>query len=343
MSQYAHLSTPSAELAAALPKLPPSFPPIDVDTMRASYLTGIHMANSLRLKHTTLPTAFADDQVQVKERKIPVEGGEIRVITYVPTPSDSTAYFPLFVWLHGGGWTIGAPEMDDFLLRRVSHELQTSIVSVEYRKSPEFPFPIPINDCYDALKWAVNNASELRASPAQGLILGGCSAGGNMTAALTLRARDDPFFQGEGKSITGQFLQVPCVVHPDVVPEHYKSELHSYEENPNEPVLSVAAIYKFLEFYKPDPLSPLFSPLLAPSHEGLPPAYFQICGKDPLRDESFLYERVLSKNGVKTKYEAYAGYPHAGSHSLVGLEITKKFENDFVDGVRWLLQSSGSN
>ncbi|KAI0783543.1 alpha/beta-hydrolase [Abortiporus biennis] len=338
MAQYAHLATPSAEIATALSKLPPPDDTVDPDALKAGFLVGIAASNAMKRKLITLPN---DDELQVKEGKIPVEGGEIRVLTYVPSPRNSTEEsFPLLVWFHGGGWTLGAPEMDDLILRRVCVELKTSVVSVDYRKAPEFPFPIPVNDCYEAMKWSIDNAFHLSASPAQGLLIGGCSAGGNIAAALALRARDDPFFdKNEGKAVTGQFLQVPLVIHPEVVPAQYKSELLSYEQNKDAPILSVKNIYTVLNFYKPDPQSPLFSPLLASSHKGLPPAYLQLCGQDPLRDEGFLYERVLNQSGVKTKFEVYPGYPHGGQHVLLGLEITKKFDDDFVEGVRWLLQN----
>ncbi|KAL4244525.1 AB hydrolase superfamily protein [Abortiporus biennis] len=346
MAQYSYLSTPNAEIAAALAKLPS---PEDITgrdpaIIKANFLTVVAASNEMKKKLVTLPP---DNELRVAERKIPVEDGEIRVLTYIPTPNsrDSTTEpFPLFIWLHGGGWTIGAPEMDDFILRRVCVELKISIVNVEYRTAPEFPFPIPINDCYDAVKWVISNASELNASPKKGLILGGSSAGGNMTAAIALRARDDPFFnKAEGKCITGQFLQFPSTIHPDVIPAEYKSELLSLKQHEYGPVITLKEIYAYLNFYKPDPLSPLFSPLLAPSHKGLAPAYLQICGQDPLRDEGLLYEKVLNKDGVMTKHELYPGYPHGGNLVLPEVRMTKIFEDDFIEGVSWLLQNGHSD
>ncbi|KAI0783539.1 alpha/beta hydrolase fold-domain-containing protein [Abortiporus biennis] len=340
MAQYSHLSTPSAEIADALSKLPPPlFEGVDPAAMKAGFLNAIAAENAIKKTFMTLPS---DDEVRVKEQQIPVEGGQIRVITYIATPSNAPAEesFPLLVWFHGGGWTVGGPEMDDLILRRVCFELKISIVNVDYRMAPEFPFPVPVNDCYEAIKWAADHASHLSASTARGLLIGGCSAGGNIAAALALRARDDPYFgKEEGKVITGQFLQVPVVIHPDVIPAEYKSELLSYEQNKNAPVLTAQDMYAFWSFYKPELQSPLFSPLLASSHQGLPPAYVQICGQDPLRDEGFLYEKVLNKNGVKTKLDVYPGYPHGGNYVLPGLEISKKFDDDFVEGVRWLLQN----
>lgn len=103
------------------------------------------------------------------------------------------------------------------------------------RLAPEYPFPIGHNDAYESLKWvcsiatllsfyvlissqAVNNCASLNASPSLGLIVGGCSAGGNLATSVALRARDDPFFSTQ--PITGQLIQVPQTIHPDAsIPE----------------------------------------------------------------------------------------------------------------------------
>jgi acetyl esterase/lipase len=71
-------------------------------------------------------------------------------------------------------------------------------------------------------------------------------------------------------------------------------------------------MHLFMDSYKPDPASPLFSPFLHPDgHAGLPPMYFQVCGMDPLRDEALIYEKVLREDyGVKTKLDVYPGLPH---------------------------------
>ncbi|KAI0783544.1 Alpha/Beta hydrolase protein [Abortiporus biennis] len=340
MAQYTHLATPSAEIIAALSRLPSPIDTNDPEAFKAGFLAGLDSSNAIRKTFMTCPP---DDELQVTERIIPVDGGEISVLTYVPTPRDHVKdIFPLFLWIHGGGWSFTILKLDDFMLRRICFELKISIVSVAHRVAPEFPFPVPVNDCYEALKWTVSNDSDLSASPAKGLIIGGCSSGGNIAAALALRARDDPFFNKEGgKAITGQLLQVPAVIHPDVVPTKYKPQLLSYEQCKDAPVLPAKNMYTFLKFYKPDPYSPLFSPLLASSHEGLAPAYLQISGMDPLRDECFLYEKILSESGVITKLDVYPGYIHGGNYTLPGLDITKKYEQDFVEGVRWLLQLNG--
>ena len=65
------------------------------------------------------------------------------------------------------------------------------------------------------------------------------------------------------------------------------------------------------EWYKPVPTDPRFSPLLLKTHKGLPPAFLQVCGLDPLRDDGLIYEKVLREAGVPTKLEVYGCLPSA--------------------------------
>ncbi len=88
--------------------------------------------------------------------------------------------------------------------------------------------------------------------------------------------------------------------------------------------------------------NPIFSPMLwKTGHENLPPSFFQICGQDPLRDEALIFERIMREElGIKTKVEMYSGLPH-GFHSVMPqLSSSKKFCEDSVKGVEWLLKQS---
>jgi acetyl esterase/lipase len=84
------------------------------------------------------------------------------------------------------------------------------------------------------------------------------------------------------------------------------------------------------EFYKPDASSPLRSPLIFPSHEGLPPAFFQICGADPLRDEGLIYEQVLREDfGIKTRLDIFPGLPHGFWSWFPQAEFSKDFQANY--------------
>jgi acetyl esterase/lipase len=183
----------------------------------------------------------------------------------------------------------------------------------------------------------VNNAAKIRASFAKGFIVGGSSAGSNLTAAVVHRARDDPFF--EKHKITGQVLQIPVLVHPSAYPaesveltditerfvvnfsSRYAADLLSYEQNKDAPIVNKAAMKFFYGMYGSSNVSasslinptlqeclqgppdhPDLSPLLA-DHSNLPPAYLQVCGMDPRRDEGLLYARLLSERDIATRVD----------------------------------------
>ena len=98
----------------------------------------------------------------------------------------------------------------------------------------------------------------------------------------------------------------------------------------------------FMDAYKPDINSKLFNVLgTDDGYKGLPPTFFQICGLDPLRDEAMIYERKLrEENGVTTKSQIYPGVPHGYWAMFPEWEKSKKFVNDTVKGIEWILSQN---
>ncbi|THH18756.1 hypothetical protein EW146_g2297 [Bondarzewia mesenterica] len=287
------------------------------------------------------PTLPADSSYRIEDHHIPVEGDEnIFIRCLIPTCTSSSGQgqtFPLLVWYHGGAWISGFALMDDYILRHICVELQVVIINVDYRLAPEYTFPIGVNDCYAGLKWAASNDALLSADLSKGFIVSGFSAGGSLAAVMALRARDDPFFKA--RPLTGQILHSPLTIHPDA----YKSSLKSVEEFWEGPVLFGKSFRSYCELTKAVPTDTNFSPLLATTHAGLPPLCMQVAGMDPLRDEDILYEQALRAAGVKTKLHVYPGVPHAFQWIFPTLSVSRQFEKDFRDGIRWILEMSASS
>lgn len=103
---------------------------------------------------------------------------------------------------------------------------------------------------------------------------------------------------------------IPAVCAISHMPEKYRSECTSYEQNKNAAILSQKAMDLFIDNYIPDKSQrgePTFSPMLFEQGvKGLPPTYYQIAGMDPLRDEALIYERMQREAGIKTKVDMYA-------------------------------------
>ncbi|MEP6895846.1 MAG: alpha/beta hydrolase [Chloroflexota bacterium] len=121
---------------------------------------------------------------------------QIRLRIY--KPKSISAPTPALLWIHGGGYVIGKPEIDDFTCTQYVRELGITVVSVDYRCAPKHPFPAGLNDCYAALKWVTSRAQELNVDSTR-IAVGGNSAGGGLAAALAQLAHDrneiHPLFQ----------------------------------------------------------------------------------------------------------------------------------------------------
>ncbi|KAI0106930.1 putative lipase/esterase [Daldinia grandis] len=308
-----------------------------------------HRATTLREKHHLryVPGPIPE-QVSEEDRKIPVrDGSEITVRIYRPVVKP-TQGSPLVVMYHEGGWSMGDLSDEETNCRLSSRDLGAVCVNVDYRLGPEHLFPTWIEDSWDALKWAAQNAASLGGDPSLGFIIGGGSAGGNITAVLAHIARDEKL----NPPLTGQYLCVPaimCLTPPALIPPQYRSEYLSHPDVTSniDPVLKMKAGAEFAEQVAQTLKASWSDPRMVPflygglegGHRGLPPAYFQVCGLDPLRDEALIYERILREEAsVKTRLDLYKGFGHYFWTNWPQLERSREFVEDTVKGVKWLLK-----
>jgi acetyl esterase/lipase len=229
----------------------------------------------------------------------------------------------------------GNVDQDDYFMRNLSLDLQVTTLNVEYRVAPGHLFPTQLNDSSAALKWALANVDALSVSLKKGFILGGCSAGGTLVAGLSIRVRDDPSFSDT--PVTGLYLAAPMLVHVDAYSQ-FPNELLSLEQNKDAPFLTKELIdWTFKIIGASSSTDPEISPVLASSHAKLPPTFFQICGLDPLRDDAFLYNRLLREAGCKTYVKVYPGLPHVFQMKFLTLKSIEQYQSDVRIGLRWLL------
>ncbi|KAI1087023.1 alpha/beta-hydrolase [Rostrohypoxylon terebratum] len=206
--------------------------------------------------------------------------------------------------MHGGGWSVGRHEVDGAENVYAATNPNIVVASVDYRLAPEFPFPTPVNDCYDGLLWCKKNAETLGINPEK-IIVAGSSAGANLAASLAISARDDRI-----TGIIAQVLHFPAICHPKFFPRN-KYEYGSYIQNASNCVLDILRYEAFLDSYMPDAQPDhRHSPLLAASHASLPPALIQCAGVDILRDDAFAYAEALTASGVEVEMYGFKGVPH---------------------------------
>ncbi|ETS81533.1 hypothetical protein PFICI_06535 [Pestalotiopsis fici W106-1] len=282
----------------------------------------------------------AEHQVCQEEIFIPVsDGANVRALVYRPKEEAPASGLPMVVLVHGGGFIIGNAEMETPTCIRATQSYRCISVSLEYRLSPEVKFPVAYEDCWDALKWLSEHASEMGADLTKGFVFGGTSAGGHISIPLTHRARDE----GLTPPLTGVYLNVT----PSLVPQSLTDDLiarykHLYQSRgvlKDGITLSSISMDFYDEAVEPDFSSPLWSPLLWPTgHAGLPPTFFQICGADMLRDDALIYERELRMDhGIKTRVVMYQGLPHVFWYNYPDHSASKKFVEDASNGLGWLL------
>jgi len=146
------------------------------------------------------------EQVSLTERRVPGLNGapEVRVLHYVP-PGTASGPRPALLHIHGGGYVLGAPEINDIANRGFAMALDCVVVSVNYRLAPETRWPGAVEDCYAALSWLAGNAAELGVDPAR-IAVAGESAGGGHAAALALYAR-----KMGGPALCFQLLDAPML------------------------------------------------------------------------------------------------------------------------------------
>jgi acetyl esterase len=235
-----------------------------------------------------------------KPLSIPAAHGAIPARIYTPKSlRKSNGLSPCLVFFHGGGWVIGDLDSHDVVCRKLAHEGELIVISVDYRLAPEHKFPAAADDAIAATKWVAGNAKTLGIDAAQ-ILVGGDSAGGNLAAVVALAARD-----GDGPKLAGQVLIYPATDFAMSHPSH------------REPETSILLTHSVIKWFSNHYLSGTTdidnwkaSPARAQTLAGLPPSYVMTAGADPLRDEGDEYAARLKQAGVAVTYRHFPGQFH---------------------------------
>ncbi|KAK4646995.1 uncharacterized protein QC761_0024720 [Podospora bellae-mahoneyi] len=284
-----------------------------------------------------IPEDVANSSITVDTFSITARDGyEIPVRSYVPG-SGSAENRPVLIYLHAGGFLFGDLESGDLNCRTLAARLNISVLNVGYRLAPKWPFPHGLNDSYDATAWAAANAkTRLNASPTAGFLVGGISSGANFAGVIAYQARD----AGLSPPITGLWISIPVCILPQayhLLPPEQREQLLSLEQNAENPLLTKKSLADIQAIYGSPPEDPRISFLLNKDHNNLPKrAYFQICGRDPLRDEAFLWQKLLEKHsGTRSRVHLYTGMPH-GFWRFLEMKASQEWLDDLLDGIRYL-------
>jgi acetyl esterase len=257
--------------------------------------------------------------------------GRIPARLYVPEHQDTSA---VMIYLHGGGWVIGNPDSVDAPVRALANRSRIAILSVDYRLAPEHPYPAALDDAYSALLWAAEkeNFRAFGFEPGR-ILVGGDSAGGNLSAALSLRSRDT---QGPKISLA---LLIYAALDCD-----YSTNSHR-EFGSEWGIVTTEDVSWFHRHYvgeSGDLQSPYVSPLRADDLSNLPPTFVITAEIDVLRDEQIAYVERLRQCGVPVEQKIYAGMCHGFFQTGAMVPTAHTAIDDAAAAMRAAVEDGGS-
>jgi acetyl esterase/lipase len=265
--------------------------------------------------------------LSVEEKMIPgpTHAPAVKVRIYKPEQIAQTAGL---LYIHGGGFTVGSLDTEHFSAAMIARELKAVVVSVDYRLAPENPYPAGLEDCYAALTWFYEQAAALGVDRAR-IGVSGQSAGGGLSAALTLLALDR-----NGPKLCFQLLGMP-----ELDDRLQTTSMREFIDTPlwNRPSAALSWKHYLGADYQPGGADvPIYAaPARAAVDElrNLPPAYITAMEFDPLRDEDVLYALRLMEAGVPVELHTFPGTFH-GSALAMTATVSQRQGREMLDALQ---------
>ncbi|HVQ96267.1 MAG TPA: alpha/beta hydrolase [Mycobacteriales bacterium] len=229
------------------------------------------------------------------------DGARLPLSIFSPAGTGPTVARPGIVWLHGGGMVMGDRFSQIDIPLEWLDEFAAVVISVDYRLAPEVSGTTLVEDCYQALLWTAGNADELGIDPAR-LIVAGTSAGGGLTAGVTLMARDRAT-----PAIAAQVLICPMLDHRNTTTSsrQYSGDPGVWTREMNE-----FGWQSVLGDRSGDDVPAYVSPALVDDLAGLPATYIDAGTAEVFRDEDVDYASRIWAAGGQAELHVWAGGFH---------------------------------
>jgi acetyl esterase/lipase len=259
--------------------------------------------------------------VAKQDRTVPGPDGEPDVTVRIYRPVDVTGTLPGIYFIHGGGMILGSVAGEDPTATLLCDQVNAVVVSVEYRLSPEHPHPAPVEDCYAGLLWMAKNAAELGVDPDR-LAVYGASAGGGLTIATVLAARD----RG------GPAVKFMMPIYPMIDDTNTTA---SSREISDIGIWDRAGNIEAWAWYLGDkPADQYAAPARAEDLTGLPPAFVDVGTVDLFRDEDIAFAQRLMAAGVPIELHVHPGSYHAAETFAPDAALSKRIWALRLDALR---------
>jgi acetyl esterase/lipase len=251
--------------------------------------------------------------------------GDLPARIYRPA-ADGDTPLPVVLYIHGGGWVVGSIDSDDWSARAIAKKADAMVVSIEYRRAPEYKFPAGYDDAFAAYQWILNDAGALNGDLSRIAVIGE-GVGAGMAANVAVMARDRaiemPIYIGMICPVAGSDMDTP-----------------SYVENEFARPLSKARMQWFVKnaFEKPEQMKDKRIDLIHADITGLPQTTIVTAQIDPLRSDGEMLAQAMQKTGGNVTLQNFTGVTHgffgldkvvikaAKAEDLIAGELRKAFE-----------------
>jgi len=277
---------------------------------------------SLAELYVLINTAEPNPRVSHSDHTAPGRDGNPDVMVRVFRPADGSASgekLPCVYWTQGGGYVLTAPDLDDQWCEGLVDAHRCIVVSVDWRRAPEHPFPAAADDCYAGLAWVVANADEVGVD-AQRIAIAGHSSGGGSTAGLALLVRDRAEF-----SVAHAMLIYPMIDDTDTThSSHIVTDPQVWNRTSNQ----IGWRSYLGDSYGTDQVSPYAAPARMTELHGLPPTSILTGDLDLFVDEDVTYAQRLMQADVPTELHVYPGAHHGFDRQVPGAAVSRQFYAD---------------
>lgn len=263
----------------------------------------------------------SDDKIIVSEYTIAGYGGA-DLSTLIIEPRAAKTKLPCLVYFHGGGFMLKATAVNQHIVKEYAEQLPCKVVYVDYRLAPDNPFPIAVEDCFSAYRWALNNIGLLQVD-ADKIMLGGDSAGGNLAIGVTLMARD------RGLCLPSKVM----LIYPTTDRRMQTESMKKYTDTP---VWDARLSKMMWEAYlrEPQPKHIEYaSPIEAPSLASFPKTYMEVAEFDCLHDEGIAFYERLKEYDTDVELYEVKGACH-GFENVFDSRITRQCMKRRIEWLR---------
>jgi acetyl esterase/lipase len=272
--------------------------------------------------YAMINTAEPSPRVSRTDHHAPGRDGNPDVMVRVFRPADvpaSSERLPCVYWTQGGGYVLTAPDLDDQWCEGLVDTHRCVVVSVDWRRAPEHPFPAAADDCYAGLAWVVDEAEDLGVDPER-IVIAGHSSGGGSTAGLALLVRDRAEL-----SVAHAMLIYPMI---DDTNSTHSSRIVTDPQVWNRTSNEIGWRSYLGATYGTDDVSPYAAPTRMADLRGLPPTSILTGDLDLFVDENVTYAQRLLQADVSTELHVYPGAHHAFDRQVPTAAVSRQFFAD---------------